>query len=119
VSPCGRACVIKKRRQKSSSFLLGGGDGGGSSGGGGGGGGGAATTAKLHHGSAVRVFCARFSSAKRVPLFLSHRRVYTRGDSIEKPAGSLCCQEIMAVRIVNKVIGLWRAPGTGPKDRVT
>lgn len=30
-------------------------------------------------------------------------------DRIEKPAGSLCCQEIMAMRIVNKVIGLRRA----------
>jgi len=36
----------------------------------------------------------------------------SRADSIEKPAGSLCCWEIMAVRIVNKVIGLpRRVPG--------
>ena len=34
-----------------------------------------------------------------------------RQDRIEKPAGSLCCREIMAVRIVNKVIGLREGRG--------
>lgn len=36
-------------------------------------------------------------------------RVRATQDRIEKPAGSLCCREIMAARIVNKVIGLRRA----------
>lgn len=71
-----------------------------------------ATTAK-RVAVVVRVFCTHLVRMAP-PSFLSHRRS-VRADSIEKPAGSLCCQKIMAVRIVNKVIGLRRA-GTAKRS---